>query len=61
VVDDSCVAQWIEDYADAWRSGDAEAVPLRFGSDGRCQERREYWHVETGRTAAPGGCGTQWT
>jgi hypothetical protein len=26
VVDDSCVAQWIEDYADAWRSGDAEAV-----------------------------------
>jgi ketosteroid isomerase-like protein len=30
---------------------------LRFGPDGRCEELREYWHVEDGRTEPPEGWG----
>jgi ketosteroid isomerase-like protein len=130
-VDQSWVRQWIEDYADAWRRGDAEAVSalfaedavyrsspfrpptvggaairdywsnatstqedlalrfgepvvdgnrvavewwatmtdggedvtlpgcllLRFRTDGRCEELREYWHQDGGRTEPPEGWG----
>ena len=28
---------------------------LRFAADGRCQELREYWHLEEGRREAPSG------
>jgi hypothetical protein len=31
---------------------------LRFAADGRCQELREYWHVEPGRIDPPGDWGT---
>ncbi|MGH2763358.1 MAG: nuclear transport factor 2 family protein [Thermoleophilaceae bacterium] len=125
------IRQWIDDYADAWRSGDAEAVGalftegaiyrsspfrppatgragirdywtsatstqegldlrfgepvvagnrvavewwaamrdsgeevtlpgcllLRFRTDGRCEELREYWHLENGRIQPPEGWG----
>jgi uncharacterized protein (TIGR02246 family) len=30
---------------------------LRFARDGRCQELREYWHVEQGRREPPPGWG----
>ncbi|HLM08656.1 MAG TPA: nuclear transport factor 2 family protein [Thermoleophilaceae bacterium] len=30
---------------------------LRFGSDGRCDELREYWHLEQGDVAPPEGWG----
>jgi ketosteroid isomerase-like protein len=30
---------------------------LRFGGDGRCEELREYWHVEEGRVDPPEGWG----
>jgi ketosteroid isomerase-like protein len=30
---------------------------LRFAADGRCEELREYWHVEEGRRDAPPGWG----
>jgi uncharacterized protein (TIGR02246 family) len=30
---------------------------LRFASDGRCEELREYWHVESGRFDPPAGWG----
>ena len=30
---------------------------LRFASDGRCEELREYWHVEPGRHEPPAGWG----
>lgn len=30
---------------------------LRFGPDGRCEELREYWHVEPGRHEPPDGWG----
>jgi ketosteroid isomerase-like protein len=130
-VDQSWVRQWIEDYADAWRRGDAEAASslfaedavyrsspfrpptvggaairdywsnatstqedlalrfgepvvdgnrvavewwatmtdkgehvtlpgcllLRFRTDGRCEELREYWHLDGGRTDPPEGWG----
>jgi ketosteroid isomerase-like protein len=130
-VDQSWVRQWIEDYGDAWRRGDADAVSalfaegavyrsspfrpptvggaairdywsnatstqkdlalrfgepvvdgnrvavewwatmtdggedvtlpgcllLRFGTDGRCEELREYWHLDGGRTDPPDGWG----
>jgi ketosteroid isomerase-like protein len=130
-VDQSWVRQWIDDYADAWRSGDADELSalfsedavyrtspfrpptvgaaairdywngatstqedlslrfgepvvqnnkvavewwatmrdegrdvtlpgcllLRFGTDGRCEELREYWHLEGGRTEPPDGWG----
>jgi ketosteroid isomerase-like protein len=130
-MDYSWASEWVEDYADAWRRGDAEAVAelftedatyrsspfrpptvgreaiaaywreatstqealdlrmgepivhgnrvvvewwaqmsdsgrdvtlpgcllLRFASGGRCDELREYWHLEEGRTEAPDGWG----
>jgi nuclear transport factor 2 (NTF2) superfamily protein len=31
---------------------------LRFAADGRCEELREYWHVEPGRHEPPSGWGT---
>jgi ketosteroid isomerase-like protein len=30
---------------------------LRFAEDGRCEELREYWHVESGRQDPPTGWG----
>ena len=30
---------------------------LRFAKDGRCQELREYWHIEHGRIDPPEGWG----
>lgn len=30
---------------------------LRFSDDGRCEELREYWHVESGRREPPHGWG----
>lgn len=30
---------------------------LRFAEDGRCEELREYWHVEDGRHEPPPGWG----
>lgn len=30
---------------------------LRFAPDGRCEELREYWHVEEGRREPPEGWG----
>jgi hypothetical protein len=30
---------------------------LRFVADGRCEELREYWHVEDGRHDPPPGWG----
>ncbi len=30
---------------------------LRFAADGRCEELREYWHVEPGRNEPPAGWG----
>ena len=30
---------------------------LRFAGDGRCEELREYWHVEPGRRTPPYGWG----
>ena len=30
---------------------------LRFARDGRCEELREYWHVEPGRHEPPAGWG----
>jgi hypothetical protein len=30
---------------------------LRFAADGRCEELREYWHVEDGRHEPPPGWG----
>ena len=34
------------------------ALLLRFAHDGRCEELREYWHVEEGRHEPPPGWGT---
>lgn len=31
---------------------------LRFDADGRCEELREYWHVQPGREEPPPGWGT---
>jgi SnoaL-like domain len=31
---------------------------LRFGSGGRCEDLREYWHLEQGRHEPPEGWGT---
>ena len=33
------------------------ALLLRFGHDGRCEELREYWHLEDGRHEPPEGWG----
>jgi SnoaL-like domain len=33
------------------------ALLLRFAADGRCEELREYWHVEDGRREPPPGWG----
>jgi hypothetical protein len=33
------------------------ALLLRFRDDGRCEELREYWHVEDGRRDPPPGWG----
>ena len=33
------------------------ALLLRFAEDGRCEELREYWHVEDGRHEPPPGWG----
>ena len=33
------------------------ALLLRFAEDGRCEELREYWHVEAGRHEPPPGWG----
>jgi ketosteroid isomerase-like protein len=30
---------------------------LRFRTDGRCEELREYWHLEDGRAEPPDGWG----
>jgi hypothetical protein len=30
---------------------------LRFSADGRCEDLREYWHVEAGRRVPPAGWG----
>jgi uncharacterized protein (TIGR02246 family) len=130
-VDHGSARQWVDDYADAWRCGDADGVAelftedavyrsspfrpptvgrdaiagywreatatqerldlrmgepivhgnrvvvewwaqmtddgrdvtlpgcllLRFAGGGRCEELREYWHLEEGRTAPPDGWG----
>jgi ketosteroid isomerase-like protein len=130
-MDESWAHEWIEDYGEAWRRGDAEAVAalfardavyrsspfrppavgrqairdywtgatatqegldlrfgepivhgsrvvvewwaqmrdsgkevtlpgclvLHFGGGGRCEELREYWHLEEGRTEPPEGWG----
>ena len=34
------------------------ALILRFGPSGRCEELREYWHLEEGRVAPPEGWGS---
>lgn len=33
------------------------ALLLRFAPGGRCEELREYWHLEEGRVDPPGGWG----
>ena len=33
------------------------ALLLRFAEDGRCEQLREYWHVEDGRHEPPPGWG----
>ncbi|MGH3012414.1 MAG: nuclear transport factor 2 family protein [Gaiellaceae bacterium] len=33
------------------------ALLLRFAADGRCEELREYWHVDDGRREPPLGWG----
>jgi hypothetical protein len=44
-----------------WAEGEEITIPgcllLRFAPDGRCEELREYWHVEPGRYEPPDGWG----
>jgi ketosteroid isomerase-like protein len=52
------VVEW---WAQMKDSGKEVTLPgcllLRFRTDGRCEELREYWHLEDGRTAPPDGWG----
>jgi hypothetical protein len=70
-MDATWASEWLDDYADAWRRGDDKVVaelftddavyrsgPLRFASGGRCEELREYWHLEQGSHEPPEGWGT---
>jgi ketosteroid isomerase-like protein len=52
------VVEW---WAQMKDSGKEVTLPgcllLRFRTDGRCEELREYWHLEDGRRAPPDGWG----
>ena len=53
------VAEW---WAVMRDDGSEDTLPgcllLRFASGGRCEELREYWHLEQGRHEPPEGWGT---
>jgi hypothetical protein len=70
-MDVTWASEWLDDYADAWRRGDDQVVaelfsedavyrsgPLREPTVGRCEELREYWHLEQGSREPPEGWGT---
>lgn len=51
----------VEWWAVMREGGEWVTVPgclvLRFAGDGRCEELREYWHLEAGRRGPPEGWG----
>ena len=51
----------VEWWATMVDEGEEATLPgcllLRFAADGRCEELREYWHLERGRHEPPGGWG----
>jgi hypothetical protein len=51
----------VEWWTTMWAEGEEITIPgcllLRFAPDGRCEELREYWHVEPGRHEPPDGWG----
>jgi uncharacterized protein (TIGR02246 family) len=51
----------VEWWAQMLSDGEEVTLPgilyLRFAPDGRCEELRETWHAEEGRTAPPDGWG----
>ena len=51
----------VEWWAVIRESGEVVTLPgclvLRFAADGRCEELREYWHLEPGRHEPPPGWG----
>jgi ketosteroid isomerase-like protein len=55
---DKVVVEWWAVLSD---DGEDVTLPgcllLRFAPDGRCEELREYWHVEPGRRDPPPGWG----
>lgn len=55
---DRLVVEWWAVMSD---DGEDVTLPgcllLRFSADGRCQELREYWHLERGRIPPPLGWG----
>jgi ketosteroid isomerase-like protein len=59
VAGDRVAAEW---WATMRDEGEEITLPgclvLRFAADGRCEELREYWHVEAGRRDPPVGWGT---
>lgn len=59
VVDANRVA--VEWWTTMVEEGDEVTLPgclvLRFADDGRCEELREYWHLERGRQEPPAGWG----
>lgn len=56
--DDRVAVEWWTTMRD---DGEAITLPgclvLRFAADGRCEELREYWHVEPGTVDPPDGWG----
>jgi ketosteroid isomerase-like protein len=55
---DKLAVEWWATFRD---DGEEVTLPgillLRFAPDGRCEELREYWHLEDGRTDPPDGWG----
>lgn len=55
---DRAAVEW---WATMLSDGEEVTLPgilyLRFASDGRCEELREAWHAEEGRTPPPPGWG----
>ena len=51
----------VEWWTTMWAEGEEITIPgcllLRFAPDGRCEELREYWHVEPGGHEPPDGWG----
>jgi hypothetical protein len=59
IAGDRVAAEW---WATMRDEGEDITLPgclvLRFAPDGRCEELREYWHVEPGHRDPPVGWGT---